>query len=416
MFQKYNFFRNRQVPQQLVERAEHSDIWFAQTREDPNVEMKALESILKEKSLHHDISKTNVVVIGSGGETSCCIWKKFSHLNICVIDQSEAQLHLCALKLALSHFFQKDTKLMEYLLFRGTKLFTLEQLEDIFCDTIYKEHVGRNVSSNVTCNVASSTSNIGELSEVLLEICCRNQHLVSILMQLLLTILYLKSFIQERTWQFWLQPNHLNMLIEGVNWCGRYEALFEMWHKYQCETKDLFSHSVLCDVFGKNAVQQSDDFPSHFETILKAYRREKQFTKKQNYFFNIFQAQEYSTSRPFYLRPTQTLSFQTNRENLITYIHSTIYDFLQASGPQTLDLISLSNITDWCDAKKRHQLYQLIQKVLKAKGMAVFRKFNGSYNLQQELRQYFRCCKLVTDSSHFYRQVVLVSNFSFKKM
>jgi len=91
----------------------------------------------------------------------------------------------------------------------------------------------------------------------------------------------------------------------------------------------------------------------------------------------------------------------------INYINKTVIQHIKDTKKNTYHVISVSNVTDWLSPTGVRLLCKHVKRVLKKGGIAIFRRLNSDVGLLKEVRKVFPNSKCVIDKSHFYSEVVL---------
>lgn len=323
-----------------------SPVFFAQVREDPEVELEYLRFGCDTKAL----------VIASGGDTILSIIDVFSktskqqnHLTIDAIDMNQSQLYLTELKRQLYEngcdlydYWTKSFKIDDYL----TKVPEAEHNVKIINFIRMYEHIFR--------NGISRSGRFETLFDLVREI------------------------------------NQLRSKLSG----------WKVW----------FDRKILTQVFGPNAVKYSmnREFDDHFSEIEKWYQLI--LLGRPNYFVDqVLYGTYYPDSLPKYMTTSRDKRIKNKNKNNINvnYEKTSLMDKLKTSPDETFDLIHTSNITDWSRPEDLRELLVNIKRCLKPNGVVVMRRLNSDQKLKPFVMEYFRETKTVTDKSYFYSECLV---------
>jgi len=336
-----------------------SQIMFAQTREDPMVEINVIENLVKNSNC------IDICLIGSGGDTVCSIIafdKLIENIGkMDIIDISFDQICLVKLKLALLQKFTGD--------------FNMNFLTNGFQNSN---------SDRIECYV--------ELLDKL--VACK--------------------YFNEETHQYWL--NNIDMLSYGINQMGRFEILLRTAKIGGIDK--CFRDKNLTEIFGKDSTKysMSKPFAKHFTNILKTYQS-SYVHPSENYFYHQMEYDCYSSvptgDVPLYLQITQPKNIDT----LINFYHMDIISHLKNQPNNCYDLIHISNIIDWIEIEKICDLLNEIGRTLRINGKAILRRLNSDISIENIMNIFYRQNRNysfqletnINDRSHFYSQVVSIT-------
>lgn len=220
-----------------------------------------------------------------------------------------------------------------------------------------------------------------------------------------------------------------NKLPESLNNCGNFESLFRQFrlflyefvmpennwielftknqkadqiftHKYWPVAFDLFFHdSLLRTMFGEAAIQHApkDSYAVYFRQVLE--RGLSQANKNKNYFLHhIFLGQYLPNCYPEYLKhPLESSPW--------SYVRGFIQDVKSFSG---FDLITLSNIFDWCAEDEVVAIASRIASEAKPGCVVMFRQLNNAKSFRNHFKgfEFSDTTDLVNnDRSLFYSRI-----------
>lgn len=334
-------------------------IMFAQTREDPMVEINAVKSLASQHPL-------SICLIASSGDTVCSVVAHQSSAQIAkidVVDSNFDQLCLAKLKIALLETFIKDINI-KFLCSQSKKVqpsLSEEFLRDILQVLVDRERIDTNV------------------------------------------------------YDYWM--GHFDILCQGVNRMGRFELLFKAVMLDE-DFEKHFSHDNLTKIFGVNATKHSMNkpFAEHFANILEIYRK-TYADPKENYFYHQFVNDNYSSlvdaDMPLYLSTKGPIKV----EFPIEFYQNNMMDHLKAKADLCYDLVQLSNITDWLSPEIFCELLNQVGRVLRPNGKCTLRRLNSDISLEKSINEFnknnykyqFIMETKVFDKSHFYAEVLVIS-------
>lgn len=331
-------------------------IMFSQVREDPMIEITAVNSI-----------KSNTirgVLIGSGGCTLLSLLTLNSPLELEIVDANPAQIYLIQLKLTvivylgelnqILDFFQGDLSIEKYdqitkELFRGTE-FNYLSPEAI-----------RYWQQNMNFIYAG----------------CNQQ---GIFEQLFVDLIKSNfDFKSNFNRQSLIDKFGSNGVTNSIN-REFYDHFSEVMKKYQKlyqPTQNYFYYQILSNRYHLN------DLP-HYLTYLSDFLAN---FKKHTIRFHTRNLSKY-------LIGTEHQGAETKQKRQLCDRDYNYYDFVQ-----------ISNLTDWLDVKQRTELIDLTYKALKPNGMIIARRLNGDYILNDLLKEQFVLINHI-DRSHFYSEVI----------
>ena len=351
-----------------LEEITSTPIMFAQTREDPNVEINALKNILELHKCNTEnySDKLSICLIASGGDTLCSLMVDDISKNILkidVIDKNYHQLKLAELKLGLIQMFDGA----DVMLFLQNRI----KLKDYNCKLLQKE-----------------------------------------VYILILEKMLAEKIICNNVKEFW--TNNLDILEKGVNQMGRFELLF----KYVMEKEEFnkyFDHEFLTKVFGENATKYSmnKSFVEHFSNVLKYYR-ENYSNPTDNYFYYQFVNGCYDRhgDLPKYLENKSPIKINVG----INFICNNLLDHLESKENSSYDFVHLSNITDWLNPNILCKILDELGRVLKINGRATLRRLNSDIVLSNFIineystigKYKYMLINNIIDKSHFYSEVIII--------
>lgn len=333
-------------------------ILFAQTREDPFVEINTIKELLfKQKPL-------NICLIASAGDTLCSLIiheSKAEFAKIDAVDTNSNQIHLAKLKLALIQGF----------------------------------------SGKINSKILAGKKKI---------LPPKNSFYVD-----LLDDLFNNKLIDRKTYEYWLE--NIALLEAGINQTGRFEKLFEICQMHH--TEKYFSHDFLTSVFGENATKYSmtKTFSDHFSEVFNKYK-ELYANPADNYFYYQVKYGSYPINgdMPLYLT-TNDIATVTYP---ICFYQNNMLDHLTKQNDGSYDLVHLSNITDWLAPDKFCDLLDQVGRTLVTGGKATLRRLNSSTNLVDFIetvynrsgKYKFTITKNVLDRSYFYSEVIVLTKNS----
>jgi len=205
---------------------------------------------------------------------------------------------------------------------------------------------------------------------------------------------------------------NMDLIYQGINQTGVYEQLFKNLITSNYDYDQVFSNVNLIQKFGFNAVKYSTNTPfsEHFKQIMTIYQNN--YTINNNYFYHQMVYNSYNRNcLPHYLQHLDRLirNLQTVE---INFIHTDYRDYIKYCQ-KGYDLIQTSNLTDWMNEDQINDMLSNISNKLNQKNYVVLRKFNGDYNLNQLVSQYFKINHDIPhDTSEFYNEVIVCSKES----
>lgn len=340
-------------------------ILFAQTREDPMIEINTLLNIQKKIN-----DSLNICLIASGGDTISSILSEnlLKIKSVDVIDINPHQIKLTQLKIGLMQLLDKNL----------LKKF----LTDGFNHSVEK-------------------------------------------IKLVLLILLKENFIIHNTYTYWL--DHIKLLQRGINQSGRFELLLkDTMRNNNIDTN--FSYYNLCQVLGKKAVVSSTlETPSkHFSSVLSIYRNLYKYPD-DNYFYYQFVFDAYGSNRPPYLsinkKPTKiTTKIRYYAQEMIEHlsqIADNTYDLIHLSN--ITDLIDSSlffkliqevgrtlKIGGVATLRRLNSDTKIISLLTQYK----LRLFIKKENAPKTYKKYnFKIETNLKDRSHFYNEIIRITKF-----
>lgn len=313
-------------------------IYFSQTREDSDVELRQIL----------DIDAPKIFLIASAGDTiaNLLVGKK-DIKEITAVDLSKDQLALASLKLALIQKYDGNTN---HIILSNSKKYDIAFYKEMISDLILEKDIS----------------------------------------------------------DYWME--NVDLLIRGVNQCGRFEQLFKLAAKDGFDNH--FSHENLTKIFGDNATKYSMKkcFSQHFQSVLETYI-EKYSRPTENYFYHQFINNSYLGDLPPYL---QTIDAIKLKDTIVEFKQTSVMDYFSKNDCK-FDLINLSNITDWLDPITFCKLLDLTASHLNLGGKIVLRRLNSDTSLRYYLENNYLIDNRykfdiidVFDKSHFYSEILIL--------
>jgi S-adenosylmethionine-diacylglycerol 3-amino-3-carboxypropyl transferase len=340
-----------------LDNAKKFPILFSQVREDPQVDLKIIDTIAS--------PKVKILMIASGG---CTLGVLASHPRISeidAVDANPAQIDLCKLKLFLLNTSPKiRAKVLGHLPLSNRQ----EKLTQI-CSSL---------------NI--NPENFGSLAEL---------------------NLYGPDYVGRYEWLFrsFSKEFKKTQLGQKLPFIKSLEEQKEFLQQDLSEVRALFdtifSLDSLIELFGPNAVQNhktsySDHFYNRFIWTLS-----NQFIHS-NPFFYQFAYLSYPTNRQ-----TDYLSLPSKIPCSVRFHSSCMLQYLASQKPAIYDYVHLSNILDWETPDSINQLLHQAEKVLKKGGKLCIRQLNSTVEIKNTSRLSFTLYDNAQDLSFFYPKIYI---------
>jgi S-adenosylmethionine:diacylglycerol 3-amino-3-carboxypropyl transferase len=338
----------------MVSKESYHEIMFSQVREDPLIEINALNpltTLISNDNDNNNDNKLNVFMIASGG---CTLFSIIAASNVPIsfdiIDSNISQFHLINLKMAIMKYMKTSNDVISF--FQGQ----LSQIE-------YRK--------------------------------------------ILTNILELKLLTKEN-YDFW--ETNIDLVYRGINQTGIFEELFKTLSENNFNFDKVFNRNYLIEKFGESAVIHSANkqFTLHFQEVLESYPK-RSYSPHNNYFYHQILYNNYSSDKdadlPYYITHFDAYISHLSK-HVINQSHCNIKDF--HFPPNKYHLIHLSNLTDWMNLTDIHSIFKSIHLSLKIGGKVIIRRLNGDYNLLSLMSEYFSVIDVTPlDKSCFYSEVVI---------
>ncbi len=347
----------------------HSDIYFSQTREDPEIEMSVIAR------LKNQVRHPQVLLIASGGCTALSLLADPDLTEIVAIDLNPAQLHLVELKRqALLHL---DLRRQYQLLGVDGGNDHLDRIEIYQTLRSHLPPATQAFWDDRPEQIAFGINRVGRFEQLFRELSA------------LFSNLGLDPLIDPKT------------AIAHPQW----PVLFET----------VFDREELIKVFGEAAVNYSMDrsFGVHFSHVFASALQ--RFDSAQNYFLTQVWCDHYPDNPahlPLYLQSdVQTQIRQFGADRLVLKSGS-FFDTLKLEQKK-FDLIQFSNISDWMPLSDLHDLIHLGVQALNQGGAILGRRLNGDHHLATVMADHLVVDQtmsdqlLQSDRSFFYQEVVV---------
>ena len=302
---------------QWVQRAKAYPLGFAQVREDPLLDVWAIDQL--------NIPAANIIMIASGGCTASLLATKDNIRNITLVDPNKAQLALCQLKLKLLEEYTPNDRLA--LLGHMTMPLDVRrrQIEQLLTGAGYDK------------NQLGDLDNVSKLGP---DFAGRYELLFAELQKELVD---------------WKKEKSHHQLLENA-------------------FKNIMTIENLVALFGEGATQNPAlPFWEHFYNQTRAVLAGDLAT--DNPFLNQLLSGKFSnTTYPWLMQPKQGLNKN------FRYINSLMEDALK-SNDERYDFIHLSNILDWVSTSEAENLLTIAADKLNPGGLIIIRQLNSSLDI-----------------------------------
>ena len=153
-----------------------------------------------------------------------------------------------------------------------------------------------------------------------------------------------------------------------------------------------------------NTLYSPEDNYFYYQILNNRYSPEiniKSDKKKKD-----IKADNISPSLPLYFNNIDSINDNYNCVRMINYNY---FAFMTKIVPESYDLISTSNLTDWIPRTEIDYILRNIWITLKPNGYFIMRRLNGDYNLEKIIKnhKFNIITDLPIDRSHFYTEVVI---------
>lgn len=305
-----------------------TNIAFSQVREDPEIDLKVLESIKKKNK--------RVLMIGSGGCSILTMLLSKDLDLIDVIDANPAQIELIKLKIAAL----KNLSTNEYLDFIDGKGQTLNLLNKVKDDDYFNDDFW-SIEDNFN-QILYGVNQIGVFEQLFKE---------------------LRDEFSENPM----------IRLNSVEWDNAFDKVFNRQH--------------LIDAFGEDAVKysMSQEFSVHFSRVMK--NAIEKYKKDNNYFLDQIFKGFYENDFPIYLNEINK-SIILDNIHKIRFINKPFHEYIKETDNE-YDFIHTSNITDWLPLHILADLYSDIKNKLSDKGQVISRRLNGDHCLESIMKTSF---------------------------
>ena len=332
-------------------------ILFSQVREDPQVDLKTIDTIAT--------PKVKVLMIASGG---CTLGVLAGHPRISeidAVDANPAQIDLCKLKLFL---LNTSPKIRAEILGHLPLLNRLEKLTQI-CSSL---------------NI--NPENFGSLTEL---------------------NLYGPDYVGRYEWLFRefskeFKQTQLGQKLPLTNSIEEQKKLLQQdLSEVQALFDTIFSLDSLIELFGPNAVQnRKTSYSNHFYNRF-IWTLSNQLIHS-NPFFYQFAYLRYPTNRQ-----TDYLSLPSQALCPVQFHTSFMLQHLASQEPATYDYVHLSNILDWETPDSIDQILHQSERVLKKGGKLCIRQLNSTVEIKDTSSLSFTLYNNTQDLSFFYPKIYI---------
>lgn len=324
---------------------------FAQVREDPRVELEALQSAFA----------GTIAVVSSGGCTALSLLAAGAQ-HVMAVDLSPAQNHLVELKYAAIRALPPP-RAVAFLggqpMRNQQRLQVLAMLLPLLGDAAreYWRGHARAVARGVL-RAGRSERFIGHVSALVRRGVVRRDGVARLLRA---DTLDEQRAIFERDWQGW-------------RWRALFRALLNRWTMSRAYAPSFFAHV------------HNDSFASHFRAL--AERGLTTIPARTNYFLHEMLTGRYPVAVVDGLPPY--LAGETAGEafagNALELVDGTMTDALRARPARSVDGFALSNICEWMDDAAIDALCAEIVRVARPGARVVFRNFVGWTHVPERWR------------------------------
>jgi len=330
-----------------------SELAFSQVREDPLVEWGALKAVARQTN-----RPLRVFLLGSGGETALTLLAHPQVATVEVVDQSDAQLALVALRQAaaqhLSLAEQRALLGVTPCADRATHYRSL------------RPHLPVPVRAHWDARpeqIAYGLHRVGRFEELFRE---------------------------------------LGRAFQAANVHPRRDAGSPAWrHAFAV----VFEREKLARTFSRAAVDFSMDrgFDDHFAAVFEAAIA--RWGPGDNPFLDQVLTDTYASTLPPYLQADWQAQLRVHGLDRLRFHHGSCWDVLRQL-PGTFDVIQTSNISDWIPVPALRDLLGEVAHRLRPGGKWVGRRLNGDHDLAQVASAHFDV-QPVSDRAFFYSQVLV---------
>lgn len=338
-----------------------SQIMFSQVREDPNIDLLAIEKVYEKLK-----TPLSSLIITSGGCTTLSLLCSPRTQLVVSYDANPAQNFLLELRVALLNNISSEQYLNAIQGKDATESFELAK-DSLSSQALafWMKHIDE---------VKKGINQSGRFEELFKELSFK---------------------IQKELGDY----KKIDFSLSGVN---------EYWNTI---FQQVFEREKLAQEYGRNAVDfsMSKEFGDHFSDVFRAALIK--YTHKENYFIDQIFNNCYLKTYPQYID-----QWKQNFDKKLHIKEGSFLSQLASIPDHSFHFIQLSNITDWMPTQEMQIIFATLQKKIVKGGALLTRRLNGDHSLEEEVAKVFATDSTMNkelkemDRSFFYSEVVLGFN------
>jgi S-adenosylmethionine-diacylglycerol 3-amino-3-carboxypropyl transferase len=349
----------------------HSDLAFAQVREDWRIEWQVLDRLSQNQS-----RPLRVLLVASGGCTALSLLAHPSVGAVDAVDANAAQLALLQLRAtALAYLTPADQWV---LLATGGETLATERTHLYNQIRNYLPAPTRDFWDQRPAEIQMGVNQVGRFEQLFRELA--------------------QAFCDQ-----------------GLDPLPRPEEAIASPH-WRPIFDQVFARPKLIQTFGEAAVSYSMDrsFGEHFADVFA--RALSKFSPQENYFLTQVWADCYPAGaehRPLYLQPEMLPRLRSHLSQLQLNPGRFTEQLQRLAVNNRYDLIQFSNLSDWMPIPALQAMLATISQSLQPGGAVIGRRLNGDHHLASQMAAFFTVDQawndalLESDRSFFYSEVVV---------